>query len=530
MFCQNCGAPLNEGSKFCLQCGTPAAVETAVEPVAEAAETAEAVEAVETAETPVTETPVEAAALPAEPEAVPAAETAEPAAPLPSYDDGGYTYYSDDTVPEAAEVPKKKKKHLRWILPVAIVTAVLLLAAAGWLLYQKLYNTPERQVATAAMNSYDALKELPENCGNLMTLGKNAAEILAAGQYDMLLRIDSGEGMYAQSYDLVLQRDADTIRGDFTITMPYWDMETGIGLSMDSEALLLQINGKLFRVPTQNFGTEFADSTLADSLREYGYDLDGLEELESMNLDPSADTSIGAFIAGEPEALTRFKESIALSDTEEIIPEAPELKTFRMDMDMIALVDLVEAYYQFSMEVSLGDSSYADKMLEDLDLSSLRDEINEAQPYVLLGINEEKQLTALYITGENEDEPATILLCGETNPWTRIELYNSGELETTLVLTKTATGLEIDINDGDAIFCIDDAKGVIEFAEYGEPYFSLNYAATEQGLSLTAEEEDMAYSFSLEPVTEAVAPLEGEPLELLDMTLDELAEIFMQME
>lgn len=529
MFCQNCGAPLNEGAKFCLQCGTPVAAETAAEAAVEAAK---AVEAVETAEVPVTAAPAEAAELPAEPENTPVAEAAAPqsaAAPLPSYDDGGYTYYSDNTVPQAAE-PPKKKKHLRWILPVAIVAAVLLLAAAGWLLYQKLYNTPERQVVTAAMNSYEALQELPENCGNLMRLGKNAAGILASGQYDMRLNVASGEGLYSQNLDFALQRDADTVRGDLSFAIPYWNVEYGMDVSVDSDALLLQINDTLFHVPTQNFGAEFTDSTLAASLREYGYDLDILEELDSLDPDPSADTSIGAFVAGEPEALTRFTESIALSATEETIPEAPELKTFRMDMDIIALVDLVETYYKYSMEASLGDSSYADTLLEDLDLSSLRDEINEAQPYVLLGINEEEQLTALYLTGENEDEPATILLCGENNPWERIEFYDSGELETTLVLTKTATGLEIDINDSDIIFRIDDVKGVIEFAEYGEQYLSLNYAATEQGLRLTAEEDDITYSFSLEPVTETVTPLEGEPLELLDMTLDELAEILMQME
>lgn len=137
MFCSNCGKELREGALFCMNCGTPAKKPEQAAPVQETPVQETPVEAVvETPVEAVVETPAEeapAVEAPAEEvpvqekpitpvEVVPAAEIPAQEVPAPE----APTVYADP----APVQPKKKKKFLKWLIPVVAVIAALAVALA----------------------------------------------------------------------------------------------------------------------------------------------------------------------------------------------------------------------------------------------------------------------------------------------------------------------------------------------------------------------------------------------------------------
>ena len=517
MFCQKCGAALHEGATFCPQCGAEIPDVSPVEP-AMAAPVSE----------PLPEVPAAQTELPAEQPEAPVTQPDAPqpaqAAPLPSYDDGTYGYYTDGETPAAPAAPPKKKR--RWILPV-VLAAVLLLAIAvgGYLAYQKLYNTPERQVTTAALRTWSALEEQTGELDNLEDVVENYMALMESKSYETSTTMGDVRS--------VVRTDGTNMRGSATyLGDDLTEFSDGFfEYSLDQEALLLQIpllsSDTIFRIPLRDFGTEFPNSDLADSLeRDAGMTLP-MEYLQELHIDLTADVSLQAYLDTAPEALTRMTESAALSAATETIGVAPELKTFRLDFELSALPELVEGYLRFALNSLLGSERCTDAILEALEFDDLMEDFDTTEiPYVLLGVNSEKQLVALCFAAEAEDdEPGTILLCGENNPWEKICFYTGTELDGIITTARTENGFTLDVEDGDTVLTLDDAAGRIEITEFGEPYVTIEYSATEQGLRLLMDEGVI----TMEPLTEAVTHLEGDIKDLLDMDLYELSNLFMQM-
>lgn len=498
MFCQKCGAPLSGGARICPQCG--AEVETRPE--------APAAAAVETPEPPM---------------------AAEPA-PSASYDEGTYSYYTGDQVQEAPKAPPKKKR--RWILPVVLAAVLLLaLAVGGFLTYQKIYNTPERQVMSAALRTWLALEEQTGEMENLEEMLERYAALLASRSYETITTQSYSYSAQIET-QTVSRTDGTTIRGSTETFMDFYTF--AFEYSADKDSLLLRIpelSDDLFRVPLSNFGAEFQDSALASSLeRDAGVELP-MEYLQELKLNFMADVRPQAYLDAEPEMLERLKTCFTLSETEERIAAAPELRTFRVDCDLSILPELLDSYIRFVLNSYLGSERCTDAILEALELDDLLEAFDTTEtPYMLLGINSEKQLVALHFATEAEDdEPGTLLLCGENNPWEKICFYTGHELDGAITMTRTDSGFELDVDEGDTILTLDDAAGLISITEYGEPLCTMEYKVTEEGLCFHVDMDSQTMTTTMEPLTEAVTHLEGEPTELLDMDLYELSELLMVM-
>lgn len=310
MFCTNCGAKLDEGQRFCSNCGTP--VQTFTPKAAEPAP------APESAQAPVY--------TPAEP-------TVPPVPPVPPVQ------------PQSGKPARPKKKGKGWL--VAILALILVAAAAFAVLrwntvsafagnfIAKTFSDPEEYYQRVEKNSIRSMLDAAEEGDGLFDLYQEAAQTRAAGG--------------TQYMEEKLQLSLDTaVLGDDLLDLI--EDEAGVDVSW-------------FR----NVGMYVSAAT--EDSRVGGTVIAFLNDTDIIDADVVIDTDDGAFYFGVPQLSDKLAElnmeDMGYEGYADALAASQELTALLTDRELMST--LVERY----SEIIVKDLTKVDKGAQELSAGDL---------------------------------------------------------------------------------------------------------------------------------------------------------------
>ena len=554
MNCPNCGRELDEGMKFCPECGTGLAAAFQAAPV----ETPEGNEAAEMAEAAAES--VEAAAEETVGNFVRPAPIESPAALAPVIDE-----------PAAAEEPETlqadKRSGKKGLL---IGLGCLILAAVVGLGVWLLTRSREPALEQAAQNSLAELRAYVEDLPNLNAIVTNV-EKLGKGQ-GLHTELSFTQEQLADGEKLgemkaVSNGDLSRSAVRFSGRLAYDDQELEFSAYADAEQLQLAApkflgEQETVSLPLKDLTKQWNESALSELLgvtmpQEVEELFSGLEKLKN------AEDAEAALERLYGQDWTQLRDSFRSEKYEGTPHFEGKGVTYTLKWDREALKRIYEKVGDEPMESveieSIQDLGKLSELSANLYMSllgRLSEEIEDPQLYVEGG-----RLIGLYLEGrapEEKESWAELRLAGEGNIWERVLFIvndqksdGSSVLKTTEIRLKKEDGcllLEVEELEQDSSdpyqyegkpFSLrySDADGALTISEWGEPAEELPklfLLPDGDGVRIKAEtEEEFDYGYSaviradlqLHELNAAVEPLSRTPTELLKLSEEEAVEL-----
>ncbi|MGN1306554.1 MAG: zinc-ribbon domain-containing protein [Faecousia sp.] len=537
MYCSHCGSALPEGSVFCPHCGVK--INTADQPVPELPITGAAMPAApsiaEEASVPA-DAPV-AEEFPTQGETPFAAEVPAPyASPATEGNPGSDAFPAAEGTPfdagiAPAPLPRKRSRKR---LVFSLIAAVLVLALlAGGMVYAFVLNTPEARLLRALENTGEALEDVFARCKNLNALAARGGELSASGKLSYALELSSDSGYQPFSYKLCADTDLENkqLGGSLDFTVDDAIPPIQLQFYLDEESFVLglpQLLDGVYSIPMKDFGKKLLASPLA-KLAEIE-DSDALSEL-SFNF--FAEISWDDFREQYPEETAAFLDSIQIEESDEVIPKAEDgLEVYSLRVDWQCADALLHAYMEYSICALYGTDALLTQMdFEEIDNAFAA--LDDAASYLLIGINDDNCISALYLTDEAQTYTATLLLEGRQNLWNDVTLLVDGKTVATACLQSTADGFQFEIEAEDTTLTIacDDAEGLLTFAASGRSSAmqEFRYELTDGGLHIytVSPAEDFRFDLRLLPLQQ-IDKLSDEPTDLFSVSTAKLQGIAME--
>ncbi|MBQ1678186.1 MAG: zinc ribbon domain-containing protein [Oscillospiraceae bacterium] len=554
MNCPNCGRELDEGMKFCPECGTGLAAAFQAAPV----ETPEGNEAAEMEEAAAE--PVEAAAEETVGNFVRPAPIESPAALAPVIDE-----------PAAAEEPETlqadKRSGKKGLL---IGLGCLILAAVVGLGVWLLTRSREPALEQAAQNSLAELRAYVEDLPNLNAIVTNV-EKLGKGQ-GLHTELSFTQEQLADGEKLgemkaVSNGDLSRSAVRFSGRLAYDDQELEFSAYADAEQLQLAApkflgEQETVSLPLKDLTKQWNESALSELLgvtmpQEVEELFSGLEKLKN------AEDAEAALERLYGQDWTQLRDSFRSEKYEGTPHFEGKGVTYTLKWDREALKRIYEKVGDEPMESveieSIQDLGKLSELSANLYMSllgRLSEEIEDPQLYVEGG-----RLIGLYLEGrapEEKESWAELRLAGEGNIWERVLFIvndqksdGSSVLKTTEIRLKKEDGcllLEVEELEQDSSdpyqyegkpFSLrySDADGALTISAWGEPAEELPklfLLPDGDGVRIKAEtEEEFDYGYSaviradlqLHELNAAVEPLSRTPTELLKLSEEEAMEL-----
>lgn len=565
MNCPNCGRELDEGMKFCPECGSALAsrVPEPVEPPEEneAVEMAEAAaEAVEAAAEP-----VEAAAEADDGSFVRPAPIESPAAWAPV-----------SAAPAAAEEPETlraaKGSGKKGLL---IGLGCLLLAVVVGLGVWFLTRTREPALEQAAQNSLAELRAYAEDLPNLNAVLTNLEKLTKAQGLHTELSFTQeqlADGEKLGEMKAVSNGDLSRSAVRFSGRLAYDDQELEFSAYADAEQLQLAApkflgEQETVSLPLKDLTKQWNESALSELLgvtmpQEVEELFSGLEKLKN------AEDAEAALERLYGQDWTQLRDSFRSEKYEGTPHFEGKGVTYTLKWDREALKRIYEKVGDEPLEQveieSIRDLSKMSELSANVYMSllgRLNEEIEDPQLYVEGG-----RLIGLYLAGRTPEEKeswAELRLAGAGNVWERVlfsvndqKADGSSVLKTTEISLKKEDGqllLEVETLERDSAdpyqyegkpfgLRYSDADGAVTISAWGEPAEELPklfLLPDGDGVRIKAEtEEDYGYGYSaairvellLREQNAVVEPLSQTPRELLKLSEAELMELLRRVE
>lgn len=554
MNCPNCGRELDEGMKFCPECGTGLAAAFQAAPV----ETPEGNEAAEMAEAAAE--PVEAAAEETVGNFVRPAPIESPAALAPVIDE-----------PAAAEEPETlqadKRSGKKGLL---IGLGCLVLAAVVGLGVWLLTRSREPALEQAAQNSLAELRAYVEDLPNLNAIVTNAEKLgKSQGLHTELsfTQEQLADGEKLGEMKAVSNGDLSRSAVRFSGRLAYDDQELEFSAYADAEQLQLAAPKLLgeqetVSLPLKDLTKQWNESALSELLgvtmpQEVEELFSGLEKLKN------AEDAEAALERLYGQDWTQLRDSFRSEKYEGTPHFEGKGVTYTLKWDREALKRIYEKVGDEPMESveieSIQDLGKLSELSANLYMSllgRLSEEIEDPQLYVEGG-----RLIGLYLEGrapEEKESWAELRLAGEGNIWERVLFIvndqksdGSSVRKTTEIRLKKEDGcllLEVEELEQDSSdpyqyegkpFSLrySDADGALTVSAWGEPAEELPklfLLPDGDGVRIKAEtEEEFDYGYSaviradlqLHGLSAAVEPLSRTPTELLKLSEEEAMEL-----
>lgn len=536
MYCSHCGSALSEGSAFCPHCGVK--INTAAQPVPELPitdATRAAPSMVEEASVPA-DTPV-AEEFPTQSETPFAAEFSAPnASPTTEGDSDSDAFPAAEGTPFDAGIapaPLPRKRNRKRLI-FSLIAAVLVLALlAGGLVYAFVLNTPEARLLRALENTGEALEDVFARCTNLNALAARGEELSASGKLSCALELSSDSGYRPFSYKFCADTDRENkqLGGSFDFTMDDAIPPIQLQFYLDEESLVLglpQLLDDVYSIPMKDFGKKLLASPLAKSA-----EIEGSDVLSELSFNFFAEISWDDFRKQYPEETAAFLDSLQIEESDEAIPKAEDgLEVYSLRVDWQCAGALLQAYMEYSVCALYG----TDAMLTQSELDELDDtlaELDDAGSYLLIGINDDNCISALYLTDEAQTYTATLLLEGRQNLWNDVTLLVDGKTVATACLQSTADGFQCEIEAENTTLSIacDDAEGLLTFAASDSPSAiqEFRYESADGGLHIytVSQAEDLRFDLRLLPLQQ-IDKLSDDPTDLFSVSTAKLQGIAME--
>lgn len=554
MNCPNCGRELDEGMKFCPECGTGLAAAFQAAPV----ETPEGNEAADMAEAAAE--PVEAAAEETVGNFVRPAPIESPAALAPVIDE-----------PAAAEEPETlqadKRSGKKGLL---IGLGCLVLAAVVGLGVWFLTRSREPALEQAAQNSLAELRAYVEDLPNLNAIVTNAEKLgKSQGLHTELsfTQEQLADGEKLGEMKAVSNGDLSRSAVRFSGRLAYDDQELEFSAYADAEQLQLAAPKLLgeqetVSLPLKDLTKQWNESALSELLgvtmpQEVEELFSGLEKLKN------AEDAEAALERLYGQDWTQLRDSFRSEKYEGTPHFEGKGVTYTLKWDREALKRIYEKVGDEPMESveieSIQDLGKLSELSANLYMSllgRLSEEIEDPQLYVEGG-----RLIGLYLEGrapEEKESWAELRLAGEGNIWERVlfivndQKSDGGSVrKTTEIRLKKEDGcllLEVEELEQDSSdpyqyegkpFSLrySDADGALTISAWGEPAEELPklfLLPDGDGVRIKAEtEEEFDYGYSaviradlqLHGLNAAVEPLSRTPTELLKLSEEEAMEL-----
>ena len=528
MFCGRCGTPIPEGGLFCPRCGAKAEVPAQPDPIPVPQEPP-----VDTA-APVPEEPPVAA--PAEPEVVPPAEEAvPPVQEEPVFFAQGEPVIPQDfaAVPEEPlpEKPKRKSKRLLFTVIAAVLVVALL---AGGLVYAFVLRDSDGPLEAAFHNTGEQFRALLENCDTLNKVLDNVTEITEAGKGSVLLNTTFAESYV--SMDLSVQLDYDQKKneagGEVSFSAPGYIPELAVRLYSNEDELRIaapELLKDTYSISLKDFPEKLANSALGEML---GVD----DELEvSEFLQSFGGTSqVPDFFSLYGDEVKAIEDSVEVTETDKKIPGAKgDLTVYSVTVDWDAVSELIKAVVKDTMNVEDLNLSVTN---EDVDraIDEAIAEIANSGVVLLIGVNSDDCVTAVYFALEEEDTELLLLFEGKENIWNEVTLIIDGDTAAKGYFEPTKDGFRFEIEaDGESLVleCDDRAGELVLSIPYGDSY-SIRYDAEDNGAAFYAdlpiEGQTIPMELHLMPL-QKIDRLSGDAVDLLSLSENGLKMILVEL-
>lgn len=554
MNCPNCGRELDEGMKFCPECGIGLAAAFQAAPV----ETPEGNEAAEMAEAAAES--VEAAAEETVGNFVRPAPIESPAALAPVIDE-----------PAAAEKPETlradKRSGKKGLL---IGLGCLVLAAVVGLGVWLLTRSREPALEQAAQNSLTELRAYVEDLPNLNAIVTNV-EKLGKGQ-GLHTELSFTQEQLADGEKLgemkaVSNGDLSRSAVRFSGRLAYDDQELEFSAYADAEQLQLAApkflgEQETVSLPLKDLTKQWNESALSRLLgvtmpQEVEELFSGLEKLKN------AEDAEAALERLYGQDWTQLRDSFRSEKYEGTPHFEGKGVTYTLKWDREALKRIYEKVGDEPMESveieSIQDLGKLSELSANLYMSllgRLSEEIEDPQLYVEGG-----RLIGLYLEGrapEEKESWAELRLAGEGNIWERV-LFRVNDQKSEGSSVRKTTEIRLKKEDGCLLLEVEeleqdssdpyqyegkpfslrysDADGALTISEWGEPAEELPklfLLPDGDGVRIKAEtEEKFGYGYSaviradlqLHELNAAVEPLSRTPTELLKLSEEEAMEL-----
>lgn len=509
MFCGRCGSALSEGSAFCPSCG--ARVEASAQPAPIMQETPIA----SPASAPATEIPV-SNEIPTSVEA-PAAFFEAPT----DFSEAPANFSEDFGAPSVK--PKKSHKRLIFSLIAAVLVVALL---AGGLVYAFVWNQPDNKLEAAFENTGDEFRALLDNCDNLNAILENIGDISDSDKASVELEMSGVIEFQPISLKMRIDEDMNKGRlgGTMDISVPGAIPTIGVQYYMDREQLVLaipELSKNAYSVPTKDFGKKLLESPLAELLG-----IEGNEVLAGLSLDVFAQSDFQSY----DDLYDRFMDCAVVEETDEKIPKADDsLTVYRVTLDWKQFAELFATLVENSAQLSMQELP--------TDVDDLTEQIvtygEEVSPYILVGVNDDKCVTAIHLASEEEPDEFTILLEGSKNIWNDITLLENGKTVATACFESTKSGFRFEIEvDGETLVLeCDDRAGELTCYVPQEDSFTVSYGEVDNGaefsFSAPIEGEEIDFALRLLPLRK-IDTLSDDPIELFSLSESGLQMVFME--
>lgn len=518
MFCGRCGTPIPEGGLFCPRCGAKAEVPAQPDPIP-----APQVPPADTA-APVPEEP----SFPAEPSVTAAPVEQENVSPAPEqpgpFAQGEPVIPQDLSEEPQPQKPKRKSKRLLF----AVIAAVLVVALlAGGLVYAFVLRDSDGPLETAFHNTGEQFSALLENCDTLNKALDNVSEIAEDGKGSML--IDASIADSYVSVDVSARYDYDMKKnetgGEVKISAPGYIPELSVRLYANEDELRLALPELLkdtYSVPLKDFPEKLANSALGELLGVGDeLSLPALTQIVS-----SADLT--ASLEDEIQAVT---DSVEATETDKTIPGAKgDLTVYSVTVDWDAVGKLMKAYAS-SAAVSMQFGGSAEDLDEEID--GIIAEIKATKVEVLVGVNKDDCVTAMYL-GIEDDTEVLLLFEGKENIWNEVTLLVDGDVAAKGYFEPTKDGFRFEIEaDGESLVleCDDRAGELTLSIPYGDSY-SIRYDAEDNGAAFYADlpidGENIPLELHLMPL-QKIDRLSGDAIDLLSLSENGLKMILVEL-
>lgn len=366
---------------------------------------------------------------------------------------------------DTTKLPKQPKSKKKLIMKIALIVLAVALVV-GVVAFIIIQNSPLMQIKNAAENSFDefreALGEGGEDFNTMLDIIEEAADDNA---YTANLELSQSNSWYDEYWDdwdeewyeyggetsnsvsinLNYDGDAEEMSAEVRYKTYYYYFDDEYDeeeeeshyiegcFYADDEELLLYIedlDDEVYCIPLADFGEKFSDSDLYDEVSR-----DARNELEELDVNLFADTSIKEFKSAYDDVYDSFMDSANIEKTDEDIPgvDSDDMKVYRADIDPEEAMDFAGYYAVFGIEQLFGEDAledYKDEILYNYEYNA--DRFSDYDITLYAGIDD-GNLVALSVVWDNgrHEYFVTLSLEGDDNIWDEFYVYygEDGDVE-----------------------------------------------------------------------------------------------------
>lgn len=460
----------------------------------------------------------------------------------------------------AAPNGKKPKRKGKKSITKIVLIALAALIVVGLAVFLIVRNTPLMQIKLAAESSFDDFKEAigeDSDFGKMLdiiekTVDDNAYTIGLELEY-----YDGYEDSYngydygwekRQSIDFTVNYDGDAeevgVNATYKVYSYYFDEEydeenensaTVKGyIYADDESMLIQLDNnddEVYLIPLADFGERFSDSDFYD---EVGGST--AEELEELEVNLFADTSLSEFKSAYEDVYEEFEDSTEIEKTDEDIPgiDSDDMTVYRADIDPESAMELIGSYYVFQFDAIFGKDALEDQKDEVLStFENNADRLSDYDMSIYAGIMDGKLVAlSLVVDDGRHEDYITLSLEGEDNIWDEFYVYygRDGDDETVLSggIESKSSGFKIYAEAGGYEYSLTCKNGTLSVYRDDSCLFEAKLDVYDDdetfALSFTYDDYDVVLEYGV--LQESPDEPDGDVIDVFDeLDMDDLQEI-----